>query len=387
MNKLMLLIAILFLFLYGGINYYIGLRMWENLINYIHFFNTDIYWILFSIIVLAYIISMLLPSYVPAIVVNTLNIVGSYWMGIMFYLILILPIIDLIKILNRKIVFIPKNLSDTANVSAIVNSLVITFIFGVMVYGTWSARSTKVTKYDLNINKIAGNIQILKIIMVSDIHLGAIVNNNRLTDMVNKINDLSPDLVLISGDIIDGKLGPFIKENMSDNFKRIKSKYGVYACLGNHDGMINKVEDVVKNFECAGINVLRDKAILIDNSFYVIGMDDLSIKQDIKVKRKDLAYLTKNLDKSKPLLLMEHQPKNLGNSEQHGIDLQISGHTHRGQLFPASIITKMIFEVDYGYLKKNNSNFIVSSGYGTWGPPVRLGSRCEIVEINLKFKE
>lgn len=205
--------------------------------------------------------------------------------------------------------------------------------------------------------------------------------------MVNKINELNPDLVLIPGDIIDSKLEPFVKEKMNDNFKRIKSKYGVYACLGNHDGMRSKVEDVVKNFEGAGINVLRDKAILIDNSFYVIGRDDLTQQLSTKVKRKDLSYITKDLDKSKPLLLMDHQPKNLNDAENQSIDLQVSGHTHRGQLFPASIITNRIFELDYGYLEKNNSKFIVSSGYGTWGPQVRLGSRSEIVEIDIKFME
>ena len=83
---------------------------------------------------------------------------------------------------------------------------------------------------------------------------------------------------------------------------------------------------------------------------------------------------------------MDHQPKNLIDTEKQGIDLQVSGHTHKGQLFPASFITNRIYELDYGYLKKNNSKIIVSSGYGTWGPPIRLGSRSEIVEINLKFK-
>lgn len=174
---------------------------------------------------------------------------------------------------------------------------------------------------------------------------------------------------------------------MGDNFKRIKSVYGVYACLGNHDGMRSKVEDGVKVFNAAGINMVRDKAILINNSVYVIGRDDISLESSTNIKRKELSYITKDLDKSKPLLLMDHQPKNLGDAEMQGIDLQISGHTHRGQLFPANIVTSLIFELDYGYLEKNNSKYIVSSGYGTWGPPIRLGSRCEIVEINVKFKE
>jgi len=386
MNGLMIFIVILFICLYGTINYYIGLRVWQNLFSHIPFINSKIYWILFSIIAASYIVTTLLPSFMPEVLSTKLSIIGSYWMAIMFYLILLLPIIDLIRVINRKIVIIPRSLSGNYNVSLIVMGILVAFIFGVMIYGTWSARSVIVTKYDLNVYKASGNLDTLKVIMVSDIHLGIMVDNNRLTDMVNKINDLKPDIVLIPGDIIDSSIEPFVKENMSDNFKRIKSKYGVYASLGNHDGMGSNVDDVVKKFENAGITVLRDNSILINDSFYVIGRQDPSLERATKVKRKDLLSLVNGLDKSKSFLLMDHQPANLSEPENLGIDLQVSGHTHRGQIFPANIITNKIFEIDYGYLKKNNSQFIVSSGYGTWGPPIRIGSRSEIVEINLKFK-
>ncbi|APC41469.1 metallophosphoesterase [Clostridium estertheticum] len=387
MNKLMLLGIALFLFLYGGINYYIGLRGWQNLGSHISFLNNKVYWIVIGLIASAYIVSMLLSSYIPSVVLNSLNIVGSYWMGIIFYLILLLPIIDLIRFLNSKISFIPRNINETANLSIIIAMVVIVCLSGLMVYGTWSARSPKVTKYDLNVNKTSSDLKKLKIIMVSDIHLGLVVDNKRLTVMVNKINELNPDIVLIPGDIIDSSLEPFVKQNMSDNFKRLKSKYGVYACLGNHDEMGRSVEDIVKTFKASGINVLRDKAILINNSFYVIGRDDISQESQTKIKRKDLSDIIKDLDKSRPLILMDHQPRDFADTQKNGIDLQVSGHTHRGQLFPANLITNLIFEIDYGYLKKNNSNFIVSSGYGTWGPPIRIGSRSEIVEINLNFKK
>ena len=387
MNKLMLLVVALFFFLYGGINYYIGLRGWQNLGSHISFLNNKVYWIVIALIASAYIISMILSSYIPSVVLNTLNIVGSYWMGIMFYLILVLPTIDLIKFLNSKISFIPRNINEAANFSLAVSLVVVVLLTSLMAYGTWSARSPKVTKYDLNVNKTSSDLKKLKIIMVSDIHLGLVVDNKRLTVMVNKINELNPDIVLIPGDIIDSSLGPFVKQNMSDNFKRLKSKYGVYACLGNHDEMGRSVEEIVKTFKASGINVLRDKAILINNSFYVIGRDDISQESQTKIKRKDLSDIIKDLDKSRPLILMDHQPRDFADTQKNGIDLQVSGHTHRGQLFPANLITNLIFEIDYGYLQKDNSNFIVSSGYGTWGPPIRIGSRSEIVEIDIDFKK
>ncbi|MCB2359952.1 metallophosphoesterase [Clostridium estertheticum] len=387
MNKLMLLVVALFFFLYGGINYYIGLRGWQNLGSHISFLNNKVYWIVIALIASAYIISMILSSYIPSVVLNTLNIVGSYWMGIMFYLILVLPTIDLIRFLNSKISFIPRNINEAANFSLVVSLVVVVFLTSLMAYGTWSARSPKVTKYDLNVNKTSSDLKTLKIIMVSDIHLGLVVDNKRLTVMVDKINELNPDIVLIPGDIIDSSLEPFVKQNMSDNFKRLKSKYGVYACLGNHDEMGSSVEDIVKTFKASGINVLRDKAILINNSFYVIGRDDISQESQTKIKRKNLSDIIKDLDKSRPLILMDHQPREFADTQKNEIDLQVSGHTHRGQLFPANIITNLMFEIDYGYLQKNNSNFIVSSGYGTWGPPIRIGSRSEIVEIDIDFKK
>ncbi|PRR83813.1 metallophosphoesterase [Clostridium vincentii] len=386
MKKIFLIMAILFMSLYGVINYYIGSRAWQYIGREIPFLNNTIYWIIFSLIAAAYIISILIGSIVPKVVSNIFNIVGSYWMAIMFYLILILPVIDLMRILSKKFAFISDDVVATANVQLIVTGVVISFLFALMVYGAWNGHSAKVTKYDLDINKIEGNIESLKIIMISDIHLGGIVDNRRLTNMVNRINDLTPDLVLIPGDIIDSKLEHFIKQNMSDTFKRLKSKYGTYACLGNHDTMGDKVDVVVENFENAGIKVLRDEVISIEDSFYIIGRDDPYLQGATKVKRKDLSYLTKDLDRSKTFILMDHQPKNLSDTEKEGIDLQVSGHTHKGQLFPESFITNKIYELDYGYLKKNNSKIIVSSGYGTWGPPIRLGSRSEIVEINLKFK-
>ena len=386
MNKLMLLFAFIFLLVYGGINYYIGLRGWQSFGIHISFLNNKVYWVIILLVATAYIISMLLASYIPSMILNTLNIVGSYWMGIIFYLLLILPIVDLIKFLNKKIEFIPRSLSGNPNFSFVISIVVVALLIGVMVYGTWSGRSAKVTKYNVKIDKTAGNLKKLKVVMVSDIHLGSVVNNRRLTKMVNEINNLHPDIVLIPGDIIDSSLEPFVREKMSDNFKRIKSVYGVYVCLGNHDGMRDKIEDGVKVFNSAGMTVLRDKAILINDSFYVIGRDDISLEASTTVKRKSLSNITKDLDKSKVLLLMDHQPKNLDDALKQGIDLQVSGHTHRGQLFPANIVTNLIFELDYGYLEKANSKYIVSSGYGTWGPPIRLGSRSEIVEINIKFK-
>lgn len=386
MRYTMVLFIIIFFSLYGGISYYIGLRGWQGIGNSIPMLSGRVYWTLFWIISISYILAQLLERYLPLFLSETFEIVGGYWMAAMFYLLLVLPLIDLIRVLNRRIQFLPSRFTQHESAALVVSILVLISLTALMIYGTWSGRSPKVTKYNINIDKQGWGLDKLKVVMVSDIHLGNIIDNSRLTVMIDKINELKPDAVLIPGDLIDSRLEPFVEQKMADNFKRLKSKYGVFVSLGNHDGMGGSAEATVKELESGGIQVLRDKAVLVNNSFYVIGRDDGSVYRGSQEKRKELSQILEGVDKAKPMLLMDHQPRELDGSEKEGIDLQVSGHTHRGQFFPNNLITSRIFEVDYGYLKKGNLNAIVSSGFGTWGPPIRIGSRSEIVEISISFK-
>ncbi|HWI62014.1 MAG TPA: metallophosphoesterase, partial [Symbiobacteriaceae bacterium] len=136
----------------------------------------------------------------------------------------------------------------------------------------------------------------------------------------------------------------------------------------------------------AGIRVLVDEAVLVDDSFYVIGRDDISAGGFGGRRRAGLPAVLESVDRSRPLVLMDHQPYRLEEAEQAGIDLQVSGHTHRGQMFPNHLITRRIFEVDWGYLEKGALHVIVSLGFGTWGPPVRIGNRPEVVSIRVRFE-
>ena len=248
--------------------------------------------------------------------------------------------------------------------------------------GSFNARSSKVTSYDINLEDKTLNSP-LNIIMVSDIHLGNLIKNSRLEELVNEINDLNPDIVLLAGDIIDSDINPFIDNNMAEEFSKIKSKYGTFAALGNHDFLTKSEDKIVELLKDNSVTVLRDDKVLVNDSFYIIGRDDSSVDRLSGIKRKSLGEITKDIDKSKPLIVIDHNPKDINDSLDAEIDLQVSGHTHKGQIVPGNLITNSIFEVDYGYLKKDSLNVIVSSGYGTWGPPVRIGSRSEIVKINL----
>lgn len=382
----MILFVIIFFSLYGGLSYYIGLRGWQGIGSLIPILNSRLYWTIFWVISISYILAQMFRRYLPSVLSETFEIVGGYWMAAMFYLLMVLPLIDIIRLSNRRIQFLPERFTQHESTGLVISIFVLLSLTLLMIYGTWSGRSPRVVRYNIDINKRTGDLSKVKVVMVSDIHLGSIIDNSRLTTMVDRINELQPDIVLIPGDIIDSRLEPFMQQKMGENFKRLKAKYGVYACLGNHDGMGGNADVTTKEFEAAGLQVLRDKAVLVNNSFYVIGRDDGAVYRRSEGKRKELEAIVEGLDKSKPMLLMDHQPRELEIAEKEGVDLQVSGHTHRGQFFPNNLITSRMFEVDYGYLNKGNLNAIVSSGFGTWGPPIRIGSRSEIVEILISFK-
>lgn len=221
--------------------------------------------------------------------------------------------------------------------------------------------------------------------MASDIHLGTLIANGRVSSLVEKINSLDPDIVLLAGDIVDEDIGQVIKLNLGETLKTIKSKYGVYGITGNHE-YIGGVEPAVKYLEAHGITMLRDTSIKINNSFYLVGREDKSINQFAGKKRKELKEIMSDIDKNLPVIMMDHQPFGLNEAEENGVDLQLSGHTHHGQLWPANYITEMIYEVSWGYKKKGNTNIYVSSGFGGWGPPIRTGNSPEIVNIKLDFE-
>ena len=371
-----ILYFIIFLSIYFILNYYVGkviFKAFNNIFNIPTLVFRIIFWTLAS----SYILSTLLNKYLPYNLIAFFSLIGSYWLILLMYSLLTFPILGLVN-------FILKKSSIFNNKVHIIETILMTLIFiSILIIGTYNARNSYVKSFDINIEKL-NQKESLNIVMVSDIHLGNIVKNDRLKSMVTEINKLNPDLIIIAGDIIDSDFKIFLNNNMAVEFSNLKSKYGTFATLGNHDIFTRKESDIVDILKENSVTVLRDEVALVDNKFYIIGRDDITVNSISDTSRANLGELTKDLDKSKPLIVIDHNPKYINESLNTDIDLQLSGHTHRGQIFPANLITNSIFEVDYGYLKKDNLNVVVSSGYGTWGPPLRVGSRSEIIQIKLK---
>jgi predicted MPP superfamily phosphohydrolase len=173
---------------------------------------------------------------------------------------------------------------------------------------------------------------------------------------------------------------------MASALEQLKAPLGVYAVTGNHEYIGGKVPQYIQAMQEIGIPVLMDEAVVIENSFVVLGRKDKASAGFKGGGRKSVAELVETLPRELPIIMLDHQPSDLNAAQAAGIDLSLSGHTHRGQMAPNHWITKRMFELDWGYKQKGSLHAIVSSGFGFWGPPMRLGSRSEVVEIKVTFE-
>lgn len=376
----------IFLLLYGLINYYIGLRIWQSFGSHTGFLNPVAYGIVFGIISASYLLGRAVARFMPRAVTDTFDIIGSYWLGILYYALLLLAVIDIGLVLGRAVRLLPTGTSKLVWNHPVTGVAVILIISGIMAYGVINARTLRVIPYDIAVDKGPANMGELRIAMVSDIHLGIIVDRKRLAGIVDKLNSLEPDLILIAGDVIDDDISPYKRQAMGEEFKRLKARYGTFACLGNHDYYGGYADELTGQLTAAGVTVLRDGCTKVVDMLYIAGREDKAVGRGQGSQRKALAEILKDRDESLPVILLDHQPIDYAEALASGVDLQISGHTHQGQLFPNQLITGRVYELDWGYMRKGSLQAITTSGVGTWGPPIRTGSASEIVEIKLRHE-
>ena len=338
--------------------------------------------ILFFIFSLTFVAAKILESRHSSVFTDILNIIGGFWMAFMLYSILFLLLSDLIAlslkipgILNSNNIMVYRKWAflSAAGISVIL-------ITG----GFINALHPVVTKYDLTINKETDGIRTLRIAAVSDIHLGSIIRKRSIKILSEILEDMHPDVVFLLGDIVDGELGPVLRGDLLQYFTGPHTKDGLYAITGNHE-FIGGGDRTIPYIESKGIRVLKDETVILPGGIQLIGRLDRDARRFYGQERMPLEELMKDIDHSKPIIVLDHQPFNLEESEEQGVDLQLSGHTHNGQMWPLTYITNKIYEVSYGYLKKGNTHYIVSSGFGLWGPRVRLGSKSEVLLIDIRF--
>lgn len=373
----------IFFVLYGLSNYYILVRGLQSIP-----LNSSLrlyYVVIFLFISLSFILGRTIENYWLSPVSTVLIWIGSFWFAAMLYFFISLILIDFLRLLNSLFSIFPKmilnNYAYTKGLLAIVISIL---VFSIISIGYWNARSPIIREINIRIHKDNISEKSINLVIASDIHLGTIVGKERLDKIVATINSLKADIVLLPGDIIDEDIEPAIRDKLGESLKRISSKYGVFAVTGNHE-YIGGVERACRYLAENNIRVLRDESVLINNSIYLVGREDRSINRFAGRQRKSLKDLLLKVDKRRPIVLLDHQPFQIEEGVTNSVDVQISGHTHHGQLWPLNYITEAVYELSWGYKKDGDRHIYVSCGVGTWGPPVRLGNRPEIVRMKLEF--
>ncbi len=337
---------------------------------------------LFVIELVLYLIGFFVNTSLPETVLKPLLLLGTSWMVFIGYVSAILLSYDVVILLGRWLPFINRLRLHTRRkrYMSFVASVAIVLI--TMVYGNYSFWNPVVNEMNLKVEKKAGELQSLKIAVVSDVHAGYLINNPILEVYVDKIMEQKPDIILLVGDIIDYDLDPLVSQRMDTIFRKLNAPYGVYLSTGNHEYRLNAEEKIAWLSEKAGLQVLRDEAVKIADSFYLVGRED-----DHAPKRKSLNQIMQNIDKAYPVIVMNHEPYNLQEEADEAVDIAVYGHTHNGQLFPYNILINMIYEVGYGYKNKENTHVYVSSGLGLAGPQYRIGTVSEIVILNVDFEK
>ncbi len=293
--------------------------------------------------------------------------VGNSVIFILFYLVVLFIVLDLCRLVH----LVPRAWLFSNGYTTLGIIVVMLMVFG---YGNIHYYDKARVPIELKTKKDIGK-KSLKIVLLSDLHLGYHNRRAEFRKWVDRINAEHADLILVGGDIIDISVRPLIEERVAEEFHRLNAP--VYACLGNHEYYSGEPK-AQQFYKDAGITLLRD-SVATACGISIIGRDDRTNSH-----RSPLSKLMSGVDKEHELtILLDHQPYHLEEAEKNGIDFQFSGHTHHGQVWPASWITEALYEDAFGPLQKGATQYYVSSGMGIWGGKFRIGTRSEYVVLTV----
>lgn len=325
-----------------------------------------------------------------------LSNIGNYWMGFNLHFVLAMGVCFLIRLIVK---LVKKDKYNLRLAQKITNVAVVSFTILMSVYGIVNAQNLKVTTYDVTVDKSSKQDE-LNVVLIADLHLGYSVGVKQMERMVNKINELQPDVVVVAGDIFDNEFSAIYNPvRLAEILRGINSKYGVYAVYGNHDieedilcgftfsdddvtqvTSIKEMDDFIEN---CGFTFLYDEAILINDDFYIYGRPDEERPNFGNDSRLEAEKITEGLDLSKMIICVNHEPHDQKKLSAAGVDVDLNGHTHAGQLFPGNIIINFFWDIAYGYKNFDGMHNIVTSGVGLFGPNMRTFTKAEIAQVKI----
>lgn len=302
---------------------------------------------------------------VPLGMATAMYEIGNSWLVIMFYLLMAFLLLDI----GRLVHLVPSAWlkGNTITTVVLTGLMLTTFIAGNIHY-----RNKQ--RQEINLTTDKALERPLKIVMLSDLHAGFHNRRTEVSRWVDMINAEQADLILIAGDMVDGNVRPLQEQGTAEELRRLNAP--TFACVGNHE-YITGLDKALDLLNMTDIHILRDDTVTVDG-FTIVGRDDR-----VNRHRKSVKQLLQGVDRKHYIILLDHQPYQLEEAEQNGVDLQLSGHTHRGQVWPLNWVTRAMYECDYGQYQRGKTDYYVSSGMGIWGGKFRIGTDSEYVVITI----
>ncbi|MBO7594675.1 MAG: metallophosphoesterase [Salinivirgaceae bacterium] len=367
--------------IFGGAAFYVFMRFRPLLPDFSSWRGWTAFAAFFTII-FAYVIGSYFQRNGQLIVAKPFIVVGSWAMAVLLYSFLIFLAVDIARLINLLIFkaewltfrYQPGN--DKGRIfSMVCGAAVAVVIVAGYLNAHFPIRKALTFKTEKNI------AEPVRFVLISDVHLGMINSDRYFERLAKRINAENVDFVLIAGDFFDGDPTPVFRSRAAEILKSVNTRYGIFAIPGNHE-YIGDAASAMQFMRQNGVNVLCDSAVNLPCGVSILGRDDLSAVR-AKGGRSSVEKLVAQADSANYTILLDHQPFHLEEAEQAGIDLQLSGHTHHGQLWPGNKITTAMYECSFGQHRRGNTNYYVSSGYGTWGPPIRTTCHPEMVVVSL----
>jgi len=378
----MTLFLLIYLSIYGGVHLYAFLKLKRG-----YALGIPAYLILaifMILMVVAPIVVRISERHGYEVLARGLAYIGYTWMGLLFIFISVSFFFDIYRLLHFLARMLTRSpLEDFTLSLRNFCTLAILCSLAVVIYGYFEALHIRTEHVTVNTCKIPEKIGRFRVVQISDIHLGLIVGKSRLERILRKVKDARPDILVSTGDLVDGQLDDL--EMLTDMFQNIPAPYGKFAITGNHEFYAG-LDRALAFTEKAGFTILRGEGLTVSDLLNVAGVDDPAGKRYAPDRAASEKALLDKMPREKFTLFLKHQP--VISSESLGrFDLQLSGHTHKGQIFPFNLVTKLFYRMHTGLSKVNGNTLLyVSRGTGTWGPPVRFLSPPEVTVIDITYK-